>query len=41
MPQKRATEEHLEKSDLESEMGTAGFSYSWKKMETAAEERSG
>ena len=29
------------KRDLEKEMGTAGFKYSWKKMEAAAQDRAG
>jgi len=29
------------KRDLEKEMGTAGFRYSWRKMEAAAQDRSG
>jgi len=29
------------KRDLEKEMGTAGFRYSWRKMEAAAQDRAG
>jgi len=29
------------KRDLEKEMWTAGFSYSWRKMEAAAQDRAG
>jgi len=35
---KRTTKEHLKK-DLEREMWTAGFGFSWRKMETAAQDR--
>jgi len=38
---KRTTEEQLEKEDLEREMWTAGFRFSWRKMETAAQDRAG
>jgi len=37
---KRMTKEHLEKR-LERKMWTAGFRFSWRKMETAAEDRAG
>jgi len=37
---KRSTEKHLEKRSGE-EMWTAGFRFSWRKMETAAEDRAG
>jgi len=36
---KRATQEHLE-SDLEQKW-TAGFKYSWRKMNVAAQDRAG
>jgi len=40
-PQKqRATKQHLER-DLEKEICTAGFKYSWRKMEAAAQDRAG
>jgi len=37
---KRATKEYLER-DLEKEMWTAGYKYSWRKMEAAAQDRAG
>ena len=42
----KATEEEgdqgiLERRDLESETGVAGFKYSWRKMEVAAQDRTG
>jgi len=40
LQRKRTTEKHSEK-DLEREMWTASFRFSWKKMETAAEDRAG
>jgi len=35
-----ATKEYLER-DLEKEMWTAGYKYSWRKMEVAAQDRAG
>jgi len=35
----RETKEHLGR-DLEKEMETAGFMYSWKKIEVAAQDKS-
>jgi len=32
-------EQHLEERDLEKEMWTAGYKYSWRKMEAAAQNR--
>jgi len=40
-PQRKITiEKHLEK-DLERKMWTAGFRFSWRKMETSAQDRVG
>jgi len=37
-PQRKAT---YRKRDLEKEMWTAGYKYSWRKMEAAAQDRAG
>ena len=42
----KATEEEVDhgilgKKDLEKEMWTAGYKYSWRKMEAAAQDRAG
>jgi len=37
---KRATQEHLEK-EIWSQKWTAGFKYSWRKMEATAQDRTG
>ena len=38
---KRTTKEYLEKRSGEREMWTAGYKYSWRKMEAAAQDRAG
>jgi len=40
LPQrKRTTKEHSLERDLEKEMWTAGYKYSWRKMKAAAQKR--